>query len=267
MDMRSRFLLAAGLMLASIPVAAPAADVRTEAVSYTVDGTEHRGYIAYDAAVEGERPGVLVVHEWWGLNDYARRRARMLAEAGYTAMALDMYGEGAVADHPEDAGAMAGEVRASMERMRDRFTAAASVLRDHALVDGDRIAAIGYCFGGSVVLEMARQGADLAGVASFHGALDTEQPARAGEVGAEVLVLHGAADVFVPAEQVEAFRAEMDAAGVDYEIIEYEGAMHGFTNPAADEAGERFDLPLAYDGTANRESWTALMAFLERTLE
>lgn len=256
-----------GPLLACLPVALVAGDVRTERVTYTVDDTEHVGYLAYKGGADEQRPGVLVVHEWWGLDEHARNSAERLAEAGYTAMALDMYGEGAVADHPDEAGAMAGEVRSNMDRMKARFRAAEAVLRDHDTVGGDRIAAIGYCFGGSVVLEMARQGADLDGVATFHGALGTDNPARAGEVEAEILVMHGGDDVLVPAEQVEAFREEMDSAGVDYEFIEYAGARHGFTNPAADEAAERFDLPLGYDEEADRESWQELLTFLDRLWE
>jgi len=261
MTAKGRTLLAA-LLLACTPPAVTAAEIGTEQLIYEVDGTEHVGHLAYPVDAEQPRPGVLVVHEWWGMNEHARASAERLAEAGYVALALDMYGEGAVADHPEDAGAMAAEVRASMDRMQRRFRAARAVLRGHARVDGDRVAAIGYCFGGGVVLEMARRGADLAGVASFHGALSTDDPARPGDIRAPILVLHGGADRIVGDAQVRAFREEMERAGADYEFIEYPGAPHSFTNPAADEAAERFDLPVGYDQRADRESWQALEAFL-----
>ncbi len=251
--------------LAFALVAAPAsAEVRTEHVRYTVDGQEMRGYLAYDDSIEGPRPGVLVVHEWWGLNDYIRKRTRMLADLGYTALAVDMYGEGRTADHPQDAGRMAGQARENPDRMLARFAAADARLRNHPTVDGGRVAAIGYCFGGTVVLEMARRGADLAGVASFHGALATDSPARRNAVQADVLVLHGEQDPMVPPEQVEAFRREMDAAGVRYRFMGYENATHAFTNPDADRFGEEFDLPLAYDADADRASWSELERFLER---
>jgi len=226
-----------------------------EEVSYSADGTTLKGYIARPAKADGKRPGVLVVHEWWGNNDYPRKRADMLAQLGYVALALDMYGDGKVASHPKDAGAFAGEVRKHMDVAEKRFRAALALLASQRDVDTGRIAAVGYCFGGGMVLEMARRGLPLAGVVSFHGSLPTQTPARPGGVKAKVLVLNGADDPFVKPEQIEAFKKEMDAAGVDYRFINYPGAVHAFTNPDATENGKKFNLPLAYDADADRKSW------------
>jgi dienelactone hydrolase len=256
----TRFIPVVLLMLLA---AAPAsAAIKGEEIQYKSGGVAMRGYIAWDDAIKGKRPGVLVVHEWWGHNDYARRRARMLAELGYTALALDMYGEGKQAHHPDDAGKMSGVIGKNLPLARKRFDAARAALTKHASVDPKRIAAIGYCFGGTVVLQMARLGEPLVGVASFHGNLATDAPAKPGMVKARVLVLTGADDPFVPPEQVEAFRKEMDAAGAKYEVVVYPGAKHSFTNPDADEYGRKFNLPLAYNESADKESWAALKKFL-----
>ncbi|MCW8195399.1 dienelactone hydrolase family protein [Proteobacteria bacterium 005FR1] len=240
------------------------ADIRGEEVSYQVGDTTLTGYIAYDANQEGQRPGVLVVHEWWGHNEYVRTRAHMLARMGYTALALDMYGDGKLAQHPEDAQKFMTEVMSNMDLMQKRFTAAEELLRQHETTNPEQIAAIGYCFGGAVVLNMARQGADLEGVASFHGNLATQDRAEPGDVKADILVLHGAEDPFVPQEQIEAFKQEMEAANADYEFIAYPGAKHSFTNPAADAMGEKFDMPLAYNEAADEQSWDRLEQFLDR---
>lgn len=238
-------------------------DVRTEVVSYRVGDVDLTGFLAYDARQAGKRPGVLVVHEWWGHNDYVRERAKMLARMGYTAFALDMYGDGKQAAHPADAQRFMMEVLNDMPAGEARFRAAMKLLHEHATTDPGRTAAIGYCFGGGVILHMARIGVDLAGVASFHGSLATSSPAQPGAVKARVLVLHGAADPFIPDEHVDAFKAEMDSAGVDYEFIAYEGAVHGFTNPGATALGEQFELPLAYDAAADAASWAELDRFLK----
>jgi dienelactone hydrolase len=189
------------LMVAGATTAAAA--VQGEEVIYRGGDAELRGYLASDDSIQGKRPGILVVHEWWGHDEHARQRARMLAELGYTALAVDMYGEGKQASHPEDAGKFAGELRKNLPLAKERFTAALNLLREHPTVDSSRIAAIGYCFGGGVVLEMARAGIDLDGVVSFHGSLNTDNPARPGTVQARVLVLNGADDPFVAAEQIE----------------------------------------------------------------
>jgi len=226
------------------------------------DGTLLKGYLASAASRSGPRPGVLVVHEWWGHNAYARKRADMLAGLGYTALAVDMYGDGQQAAHPEDAGKFAGAVRKNLPLMKERFLAALELLRRQPTVDPAQIAAIGYCFGGSVVLEMARAGVDLKGVASFHGSLGTGSPAQPGQVKARVLVLNGADDKFTTPEQSEAFRKEMDAAGVSYTFINYPGALHSFTNPDADEYAKKFNMPIGYNADADKASWAELQRFL-----
>lgn len=236
-------------------------------VTYTANGTTLKGYIAHPAAGGGKRPGVLVVHEWWGNNDYTRKRADMLAQLGYVAIAIDMYGDGKLADHPKDAGAFSGEVRKNMDVAEKRFRAAMSLLQSQPDVDRDRIAAIGYCFGGGIVLEMARRGVDLDGVVSFHGSLPTQTPAKAGGVKAKVLVLNGEADSFIKPEQIDAFKKEMAAAGVDYRFINYPGAVHAFTNPDATENGKKFNIPLAYDANADKQSWDEMQKFLTTVLK
>ncbi len=242
-------------------VEAELSGIQGEEITYQVGEVTLTGYLAYDADKKGARPGVLVVHEWWGHNDYVRDRAKQLAAMGYTAFALDMYGDGKFAAHPGDAQKFMMEVMGQADVAQLRFEAAMELLNNHASTN-DQMAAIGYCFGGAVVLQMARNGLELAGVASFHGNLATEAPASEGTVNAKVLVLHGAADPFVPAEQVNAFKAEMDAAKVDYEFIAYPGAVHAFTNPGATALGEQFDLPLAYDETVDKQSWAELDKFL-----
>jgi dienelactone hydrolase len=250
-------ILAVILILAALPL--QAAVVGTE-VSYRAGDTELKGYLARDDAISGKRPGVLVVHEWWGHNAYARKRADMLAALGYTALAVDMYGNGQTASHPEDAGKFASAVRKDLALMQARFAAARALLNAQDSVDPGRNAAIGYCFGGSVVLEMARAGADLAGVVSFHGSLGGLGPVS-DHVTARVLVLNGADDPFVSAESIRMFQDEMDAAGVDYELVNYPGVKHSFTNPEADRFGAEFNLPLQYDAAADAASWQAMQEF------
>ncbi|MGE0372533.1 MAG: dienelactone hydrolase family protein [Gammaproteobacteria bacterium] len=256
-----------GTLLFTLALGAANAAVVTKEIDYTVDGTTLKGYLAYDDAVKGARPGVLVVHEWWGMNDYARKRARMLAELGYTAFALDMYGDGKRAHHPDEAGKFSSEVMKNQELARARFNAALEVLRKEKTVDPQRVAAIGYCFGGAVALQMARYGTDLAGVVSFHGNLAPVSPAEPGAVRAKLLVLTGGDDPFVPAEQVEQFRQEMDTAKADYRVIVYPGARHSFTSPEADKYGKEFNLPLAYDKAADAASWKEMQDFFDQVFK
>ncbi|MCB1857787.1 MAG: dienelactone hydrolase family protein [Gammaproteobacteria bacterium] len=258
--MRFEWMLAC-LLLITAPVWAEVVDMPVE---YRAGETVMQGYLAYDNALDGRRPGVLVVHEWWGHNDYARKRARMLAALGYTALAVDMYGDGKQADHPQDASQFSGEVTRNMEIAAARFDAAKQLLQQQPSVNPDDISAIGYCFGGGIVLEMARRGVDLDLVASFHGSLGTGDPAQPGQVKAKVLVFNGADDPFVTAAQKAAFKAEMEQAGVDYQFVDYPGAMHSFTNPGADDYGTRFQLPLAYNPEADAKSWAELREALER---
>jgi dienelactone hydrolase len=255
-----RILVAA--LLGLFAVAAQAA-VQTTEVSYDGGGVSMKGFIAWDDAVKGKRPGVLVVHEWWGHNDYARARATQLAEMGYVAMAVDMYGDGRTADHPDNAMAFMQEATKDPEQTAARFLAAQKILKKQKVTDDSRLAAIGYCFGGAVVLNMARRGDNLRGVASFHGALGAWAPAQPGAVKAKVLVMTGADDPMVPAEAVEKFSGEMTSARADFRVISYPGATHGFTNPAATELGAKFSMPLAYNAEVDAASWRELEAFLK----
>jgi dienelactone hydrolase len=251
------FRLITGSLLLLFSMTVNAA-VSGKEVSYHAGDILLKGYLATDTAIPGKRPGILVVHEWWGHNAYARKRADMLAALGYTALAVDMYGDGKTADHPDDAGKFAGAVGKAPALMKARFMAALEFLERQPGVDAGRTAAIGYCFGGGVVLEMARQGVDIDGVVSFHGSLGAKTTATRGGIRARVLVLNGAADPFVTAEQIAAFKAEMDTAGANYTFVNYPGAKHSFTNPEADRFGERFDMPLAYDADADAASWQAM---------
>jgi dienelactone hydrolase len=228
---------------------------------YSDDGVDFNGYLALPSGV-GRRPCVLVVHEWWGLNDYVRGRADQLAELGYAALAVDMYGDGRTAESPDDAMALMQSVTENDGATLARFQAAVDALANSDRVDNDQLAAIGYCFGGAVVLAAARAGLPLRGVASFHGNLATAVPAKAGEVTARIKVFHGNADAMIPQEQVDAFRAEMDAAGADFEVVGYDGAGHGFTSVEADENQARYGLPVAYNQAADLDSWSRLRSFL-----
>ncbi len=253
--------LGIAMLAGLIPLlAGPAlAALHTEEVPYRQGDTQLKGHLAYDDRDEGPRPGVLVVHEWWGLNDYAKGRADMLAEEGYVALAVDMYGEGKVTEHPQEAGQWAAEVSRNAELGRQRFLAAYELLRADPHVDGERIAAIGYCFGGGVVLNMALAGVDLNGVVSFHGSLP-QQPAAPGTVKAKILVCHGGSDPLTTQEQIQTFEKNLTAAGADWELNIYGGAKHSFTNPEADLHG--MDA-LAYSPTADRRSWRAMLDFFE----
>lgn len=235
-----------------------------KSVDYTSQGVTFKGYLAFDENLEGKRPGVLVVHEWWGLNEYARKRAKMLAELGYVALAVDMYGDGKTAMHPDDAGKFSSELMKNFDVAKARFMAAMEFLMQQPTVDPAKTAAIGYCFGGGVVLNMARQGADLKGVASFHGSLTAVKPAQPGMVKAKVLVLHGADDKFIKPEQIDAFKKEMSDGAVDYQFISYSGAVHSFTSPDADALGKKFNMPIAYNADADKKSWDELKMFLKK---
>jgi dienelactone hydrolase len=234
----------------------------TEEITYTADSLQMRGYAAYHSASETARPGILVVHEWWGHNDYARDRAEQLAEMGYNAFAVDMYGDGKQAKHPEDAMSFAGAVRSNMPAAKARFLAALNVLKGLPGSDTNKMAAIGYCFGGGVVLGMARAGVDLDAVVSFHGSLNTDTPADTSIRKTAILVCNGADDGFVPAEQISAFKAEMDATGANYKFINYPGALHSFTNPDADSLAAAFGMPIAYNAEADAKSWQDMQDFL-----
>jgi len=236
----------------------------TREVSYSADGTTLKGFLAYDSSKVGKRPGVIVVHEWWGLTDYAKKRAKMLAKLGYVAFAVDMYGNGVTVDNPKDAGRLAGEALHSMDTATARFNAGLNILKEQPETDTSKIAAIGYCFGGGVVLDMALAGDNLNGVVSFHGDLPTGKVANPQDVKAKVLVCTGGADPFNPKKKVDAFEDAMNTAKVDYKVISYPGAEHSFTNPAADSLGKKFNLPIAYNKQADEKSWAAMQNFFDK---
>lgn len=236
--------------------------ITTKEVKYVVDGVELTGYLAAPAK-EGVYPGVVIVHEWWGHNDYARKRTEMLAELGYSALALDMYGDGKLASHPEQATEFMMAVVNNQEVAQARFQAAVDLLKEQNKTQQGKLAAIGYCFGGAVVLNMARSGSeDLAGVVSFHGALGGMAPV-AENAQAKFLVLNGEDDPFITTEQKDAFKQSMNAANVHYEFIDYPGVKHSFTVKDADEKGAKFNLPLAYDENADIDSWQRMQRFLQ----
>ncbi|MFO0887868.1 MAG: dienelactone hydrolase family protein [Isosphaeraceae bacterium] len=240
------------------------AAVQTKEVAYSYDGVNFKGHLAWDDATSGKRPGVLVVHEWWGLNDYAKQRAEKLAALGYVAFACDMYGEGKLATHPQEAGEMAGEVRKNIKTWQGRARAALKVLQEDERVDPRKIAAIGYCFGGSTALELAYTGADLAAVATFHGALPLPDAEQAKAIRAKVLICHGARDNFIPEETIHKVRAAFEEAGVDYEMVYYGGAVHSFTVPDANKVG----MPgMAYNAEADRRSWRSMLRLFDEVFK
>jgi dienelactone hydrolase len=246
-------------LVGMLSMAAPAtAAVKGEAIEYRHGGVVLEGYLAYDDAAPGKRPGVLVVHEWVGHNPYVRKRAEMLAELGYVAFALDMYGKGVLAKNPMEAAEKAGVFKKDRALMRARATAGLEILAKGGRVDPQKLAAMGYCFGGTTVLELARGGAPLLGVVSFHGALETPHPEDARNIKGKVLALHGAADPFVPPAEVAAFEKEMSDAKVDWQLVKYGGAVHSFTNPGA---GNDPAKGAAYDAKADARSWQAMKDF------
>jgi len=249
--------LALTVFLVTLTPALPAA-VQTKVVEYKQGDQVLEGYLAWDDTATGPRPGVLVVHEWTGLGDYAKMRAKKLAELGYIAFAADIYGQGIRPATPQEAGAVAGIYKNNPKLMRQRVRAGLDVLLGDPLCDRKRVAAIGYCFGGTCVLELARSGAKVAGVVSFHGGLATASPADAKNIRGKVLVLHGGDDPHVPPKEVQAFEDEMRAAGVDWQVVVYGGAVHAFTNPAA---GNDKSRGAAYNAAADRRSWEAMKAF------
>ncbi|MCU1750046.1 dienelactone hydrolase family protein [Pseudomonas sp. 6D_7.1_Bac1] len=243
------------------------AAIKTQEIPYkSADGTEMIGYYAYDDSIQGKRPGVVVVHEFWGLNDYAKRRARDLAGLGYSALAIDMYGEGKNTEHPKDAMAFMEAALKNSATASARFNAGLDLLKQQPQTDPNKLAAIGYCFGGKIVLDAARQGTPLAGVVSFHGALATSTPATPGSVKAKLLVEHGALDSMVTADQVAAFKTEMDKAGADYKFVSLAGAKHGFSNPDADRLshGDHGGPDIGYNKAADERSWADMKAFFKK---
>lgn len=242
----------------------PTVNIVGEEISYSTDETTMNGYISYDESSSEKRPGILVVHEWWGHDEYSRSRADMLSELGYVALAVDMYGNGQQASHPEDAQKFAGNVMGNFDTARARFTAALETLKENPMVDTEQIGAVGYCFGGSVILAMANDGLDLDGVAAFHAGLQLPVMPQEG-ISSRILILNGAEDPFVTAEQVEALTGALESTEADFQYINYEGAVHAYTNPGADSLGQQFNLPLAYNAEADSLSWEEMKSFFNET--
>jgi dienelactone hydrolase len=251
--MRNRFFL-----IAVMAALSARAELVSKSVEYKQGDTVLEGYSIYDDAVQGKRPGVLVVHQWMGLGDYERKRAALLARLGYNVFAVDIYGKGVRPRNPKEAGAEAGKYKNDRALLRARVRAGLEVLARQELTDPKRVAAIGYCFGGTTVLELARSGADLAGVVSFHGGLSSPTPVDAKHIKAKVLALHGADDPFVPAAEVTAFEDEMRQSGVDWQLVAYGGAVHAFTDW---NAGSDNTKGAAYNERAERRSWEAMKQF------
>lgn len=240
-----------------------APNIKEDSVSYFINGKNYIGYIDYDANKEGKRPGVLVVHEWWGLNDYPRIRAKKLAELGYIAMAVDMYGDGKTGSDPKTAQELATAFYKDPTLAKTRLDAAIKELKTYTQTDSSKMAAIGYCYGGFIVLNAAKLGADLDGVVSFHGDLSGVTINKA-SLKAKILVCHGEADKFVTPQQVDAFKKSMDSAGVDYTFKSYPNATHAFTNPASTETGKKFNMPIEYNAAADSASWNDMKEFFKK---
>ena len=258
-----RRLLAFGFAMLMVSASVDAA-VQTKQVTYKHGDLDCHGFLAWDDAISGARPGVLVVHEWWGLDAYAKRRAEMLAKMGYIAFAADMYGEGKLVNHPKDAGEMAGKVRSNVEDWRKRGTEALAVLTSQPQCDKSKVAAIGYCFGGSTVQQLAFAGADLKAIASFHGALVQPTPDQIKASKAQILICNGADDKFIPQTAIDSFRELLDKAGAKYEFISYAGARHSFTVPEADSHGVE---GLKYNKEADEKSWADMQKLFKEMLD
>ncbi len=257
-----------GALCAIALVGTANAEIKEVPVTYKDGDTTLKGFVVYDDAAKAKQPGVILVPEWWGITKHMHSEARRFAQQGYTAFIADMFGDGKTADNPKDAGALAGSVMKNPAVMESRFKAAQAELAKQASVNPQKIGAAGYCFGGTVVLNMARAGANLDAVAGFHAGLSLNTPAPApGTVKAKILILNGADDPFVKKEQYEALKKDFDAAKVDYRIVEYPGAVHAFTNPEATEAGQKFNLPLKYDAKADAESKAEATKFFAANLQ
>jgi dienelactone hydrolase len=255
-------LFCALLIAASASVSRAA--IHTETVEYKQGDATLEGFVAYDDAIQGQRPGVLVVHQWMGLTDYEKKRAEMLAQLGYMAFCADIYGKGIRPQNTQEAGALAGKYKGDRQLLRDRVNAALIALRQQALVDQKHVAAIGYWFGGTTVIELARSGADVAGIVSFHGGLDSPAPADGKNIKCKVLVCHGADDPFESAQDMAAFESEMRTSGVDWQLIKYGGAVHSFTQP---NAGNDNSKGAAYNERADKRSWEAMTLFFAEILK
>jgi dienelactone hydrolase len=235
-------------------------NIKEEAVTYTADGVTYSGFIAYDASIKGKRPAILVIHDWWGLNDYVKMRARKLAELGYIAMAADVFGNGKIAANPTEAQELTTPFYKDPTLIKTRLDAALKKMKEYPQTDTENIAAIGYCFGGYVVLNYAKLGADLKGVVSFHGGLGGV-PVDKKLLKAKVLICHGASDKFVSQKDAEKLKFQLDSIGADNTLKIYANATHAFTNPDATKIGKEFNMPIEYNADADRDSWNDMKEF------
>jgi dienelactone hydrolase len=257
-----------GVLCGLAMVTSANAAIKETPVTYTDGEATMKGFVVYDDASEAKRPGIIMVHEWWGITNHMHNQARKFAQQGYTVLIADMYGDAKTADNPKDAGALSSSVMKNPAAMESRFKAAREQLAKQASVNPQRIGAVGYCFGGAVVLNMARAGADLAAVAGFHASLGLNTPAPApGAIKANILVLNGADDPFVKREQYDVLKKDFDAAKANYRVIEYPGAVHAFTNPEATELGKKFNLPLRYDAKVDEEAEAEAAKFFAADLK
>jgi len=239
--------------------------VHTEVLTMHLNKHTTQSYIVYTAGKQSPQPGILVIPEFWGLTEHTKNRAYKLAELGYCALALDVYGDGWTGSTAEEAAGAMNKLYSDMERTSEQMAAYLQALKDLKQTDETRTASIGYCLGGALSLHLARMGEDVTGVASFHGNLTSRISTRpAGGIKAKVLVCHGEADSMIPDEQVQDFKKEMDSAGVDYKFISYPDAQHGFTNPQATENGKKFNIPTAYNEEADKASWEEMLRFFNR---
>ena len=238
--------------------------IKGEEVTYTsADGTTCKGYVAYNAAIKGKRPAIVVIHEWWGNNDYSRKRAKMLASLGYIAIAMDMYGEGKQGPSPKEAGELAGQYYGNPNLVKERIEAAINKLKEYPQTDASKMACMGYCFGGSMSLFAAKLGMPFKGVVSFHGGLGGI-PNVGGATDSKVLVCHGAADKFISDEEIKLFRNNLDSLKTDYQFISYPNAVHAFSNPEATAKGKKFGIPIEYNAAADKKSWADMKVFLKK---
>ncbi|MEW4456244.1 dienelactone hydrolase family protein [Bremerella sp. JC817] len=255
--------IATSLAMLLFTVSLAQAEVKTKTIEYRVGDKTFDGYLAYDDSVEGPRPGIVVFHEWWGLNEYAKERTRMLAEQGYVAFAADMYGDGQFVEHPKDAGAMAGKVRANVDEWQKRAVVALDILKAQPQCNPKKLAAIGYCFGGSTALQLGYTGADLDAIATFHAALPTPTEEQAKAIKADVLVCNGADDSFISQESIEAFQGKLKDANVSLNFVNFPGAVHSFT---VEDAGKHGNPGMQYNKAADEKSWTLLLDLLKKDL-
>ena len=243
------------------------ANIKSEEINYTSNGISMKGFLIYNDFIKIKRPGILVVHEWWGHNEYSRVRAKMLAKIGYTAFAIDMYGDGKTASHPKLANKYMQKIFENWDESKKRFLKAMKILRAHKTVDPEKIAAIGYCFGGAVAIKMARSGADLNGVVAFHSSLPLEPIVTKGKIKAAILVANGSKDSFLNSKDVASFMKQMYEANADLTYLNLTGIRHSYTNPMADELSKNFNIPnLKYNEKADKRSWMEMIRFFDRIL-